>query len=323
MKAAVYYKTGLPDVLQYEDVPDPVCAPDGVMIEVEAISIEGGDVGNRARGEMPKVPHIVGYQCGGTILEVGANVRDRMAGDRVVAIMMHGSHAERAAVPASFTFAVPEGLAVEVAACVPIPFGTADDCLFEFGRLQKGETVLIQAGASGVGIAAVQLAKRAGATVIATAGSDEKLERLRDEFGIDHGVNYRAVRFVDAVREITKGRGCELVVDSVGGATLQGSLDCLGYRGRCITVGDASREGKRIDVGSLSAGNRSLTGVFLGAETVFGAARVRPMIEGHLRDVASGALRVAIDRRFPLADAAAAHAHIESRNAFGRVVMIP
>jgi len=323
MKAAVYYKTGLPDVLRYEEVPDPACAPDGVVIEVEAISIEGGDVGNRARGEMPKVPHIVGYQCGGTILEVGANVRDRMAGGRVVAIMMHGSHAERAAVAANFTFAVPEGLAVEVAACVPIPFGTADDCLFEFGRLQKGETVLIQAGASGVGIAAVQLAKRAGATVIATAGSDEKLERLRDEFGVDHGVNYRAVRFVDAVREITKGRGCELVVDSVGGATLQGSLDCLGYRGRCITVGDTSRGGKQIDVASLAAGNRSLTGVFLGAETVFGAARVRPMIEGHLRDVASGALRVVIDRRFPLADAAAAHAHIESRNAFGRVVMIP
>ena len=323
MKAADYYKTGLPDVLQYEDVPDPVCAPDGVVIAVEAISIEGGDVGNRARGEMPKVPHIVGYQCGGTVLEVGANVRDRRVGDRVVAIMMHGSHAERAAVPASFTFAVPEGLAVEVAACVPIPFGTADDCLFEFGRLQKGETVLIQAGASGVGIAAVQLAKRAGATVIATAGSDEKLERLRDEFGIDHGVNYRAVRFVDAVREITKGRGCELVVDSVGGATLQSSLDCLGYRGRCITVGDTSRGGKQIDVTSLAAGNRSLTGVFLGAETVFGATRVRPMIEGHLRDVASGVLRVVIDRRFSLAAAAAAHAYIEGRSAFGRVVMIP
>jgi len=159
--------------------------------------------------------------------------------------------------------------------------------------------------------------------VIATAGSDEKLGRLQAEFGLDHGINYRAVRFVDAVREITKGRGCELVVDSVGGATLQGSLDCLGYRGRCITVGDSSRGGKQIDVASLAAGNRSLTGVFLGAETVFGAARVRPMIEGHLRDVASGALRVVIDRRFPLSEAAAAHAHIESRNAFGRVVMIP
>ena len=323
MKAAVYYKTGPPDVLRYEEVPDPKCAPDGVLVQVEAISIEGGDVGNRARGEMAKVPHIVGYQCGGTIREVGANVRDRKVGERVVAMMMHGSHAELVAVPAGFTFGVPDGLAVEVAACVPIAFGTADDCLFEFGRLTAGETVLIQAGAGGVGLAAIQLARRAGATVIATAGSDEKLARLRDEFGLDHGINYRATSFVDAVREITKGRGCELVVDSVGGATLQGSLDCLGYRGRCITVGDASRGGRQIDVGSLSAGNRSLTGVFLGAETVFGAQRVRPMIEGHLRDVANGSLRVVIDRRFALADAAEAHAHVESRNAFGRVVMIP
>ena len=323
MKAAVYYKTGLPEVLQYEDVPDPRCAPAGVLIRVEAISIEGGDVGNRARGEMPKVPHIVGYQCAGTIVEVGTSVRDRKVGERVVAIMMHGSHAELAAMAAGFTFAVPEGLAVEVAACVPIPFGTADDCLFEFGRLQKGETVLIQAGAGGVGLAAIQLAKRAGATVIATASNENKLARLRDEFGLDYGIDYHARKFFDAVQEITQGRGCNLVVDSVGGATLQGSLECLAYRGRCITVGNASRDDTRPDLRSLAAGNRSLTGVFFGAEMAFNQARMRPMIERHLRDVAAGALRVVIDRRFRLSEAAAAHAHIESRNAFGRVVMIP
>jgi NADPH2:quinone reductase len=323
MRAAVYYKTGAPDVLQYEDAPDPRCAPDGVVIEIEAISIEGGDVGNRARGEMPKVPHIVGYQCGGTIREIGAEVRDRKIGDRVVAMMMHGSHAELAAVAAGFTFAIPDGLATDIAACVPIPFGTADDCLFEFGHLKQGETVLIQAGASGVGLAAIQLAKRAGATVIATAGSAEKIARLRDEFGLDHGIDYRATSFVDAVKEITHSRGCDLVVDSVGGATLQASLACLGYRGRCITVGDSSRGGKQLELSSLSAGNRSLTGVFLGAEAFFQHARVHAMIDAHLRDVASGALRVVIDRRFPLADAAVAHAHIESRNAFGRVVMTP
>lgn len=323
MKAAVYYKTGTPDVLQYEEVPDAKCAPDGVLIQVEAISIEGGDVGNRARGEMPKVPHIVGYQCGGTIREVGANVRDRKVGERVVAIMMHGSHAELAAVPAGFTFQIPEGLATDVAACVPIPFGTADDCLFEFGHLKKGETVLIQASAGGVGLAAIQLAKRAGAIVLGTASSERKLARLRSEFGLDHGIDYRARKFFDAVQEITKGRGCDLVVDSVGGATLQWSIECLAYRGRCITVGNASRDDTRPDLRFLSAGNRSLTGVFLGAEVAFNQARVRPMIEGHLRDVANGSLRVVIDKRFKLSDAAEAHAHIESRNAFGRVVMIP
>jgi NADPH2:quinone reductase len=323
MKAAVYYKTGPPDVLRYEDVPDPKCAPDGVVIEVEAISIEGGDVGNRARGEMPRVPHVVGYQCAGRVREVGPAVRDRRVGDPVVTMMLNGSHAERVAVPAGFTWPVPDGLALEQAACVPIPFGTADDCLFEFGHLRAGETVLIQAGASGVGLAAIQLAKRAGATVIATAGSDAKLARLRDEFGLDHGVNYRERSFVDAVRELTGGKGCELVVDSVGGSVLQGSLDCLAYRGRAISVGDASRGGKSVDIAPLAGGNRSLTGVFLGAEAFFQRARVYPMIEHHLHDVAAGKLRVVIDRRFPLAEAAAAHAFVESRAAFGRVLLVP
>jgi NADPH2:quinone reductase len=183
--------------------------------------------------------------------------------------------------------------------------------------------VLIQAGASGVGLAAIQLAKRAGAVVLATAGSDAKLARLRDELGLDHGVNYREQDFVAAVRERTGGRGCDLVVDSVGGATLQKSLECLAYRGRCITVGDASREGKQLDVASLSAGNRSLTGVFLGAEAFFARERVHDVIARHLADVAAGRLRVFVDRRFPLAEAAAAHAYGESRAAFGRIVLVP
>lgn len=323
MKAAVMHRTGPPDVLVYEDVPEPACAPDGVVIDVAAISIEGGDLGHRARGAMTRFPHVVGYQCAGTVREAGADVRDRRPGQRVVAMMLHGSHAERVAVPAAFTWPLPDGADLEAAATVPIPFGTADDCLFEFGRLRIGETVLVQGGAGGVGLAAIQLAKRAGAVVIATAGSDAKLARLRAELGLDHGVNHRETDVVAAVREITGGRGCDLVVDPVGGATLQRSLDCLGYRGRCITVGDASREGRQLDVASLSAGNRSLTGVFLGAEALFARERVHGMIARHLADVAAGRLRVFVDRRFPLREAAAAHAYCESRAAFGRVLLVP
>lgn len=120
MKAAVYYRTGAPDVLRYEDVPDPVCAPDGVVIDVAAISIEGGDVGNRARGLMATTPHVVGYQCAGTVREVGPAVTERRVGDRVVAMMLHGSHAERVAVPSAFTWPVPAGASLEEIACVPI-----------------------------------------------------------------------------------------------------------------------------------------------------------------------------------------------------------
>ena len=320
MKAAVYYETGPPDVFRYEDVPDPEAFPGGVVIDVEAISIEGGDTLNRSGGEMTSKPHIVGYQCAGTIREVGEGVEDRHVGQKVVATMTSGSHAERVAVPALITWPIPEGADVVAAACVPVAFGTADECLFEFGHLQTGETVLIQAGAGGVGLAAIQLAKRAGATVLATASSDDKLERLR-EFGLDHGINYSRSGWVDAARAATDGRGVDLVVDSVAGKVLAGSIQCLAYRGRCITVGRAGRDPTPLDVSVLMMGNNSLTGVFLGAEMV--NERTREMIGRHVADVATGALRVVVDSTFPLADAAAAHAYIESRQAFGRVVLIP
>ncbi|HLK41884.1 MAG TPA: zinc-binding alcohol dehydrogenase family protein [Thermoleophilia bacterium] len=321
MKAAVYHRTGPPEVLQYEDVPDPVVRPGGVLIRVEAVSIEGGDVLNRAGGELSGDPHIVGYQCAGTIVAVGdGDVAGFEAGQRAVAVMANGSHAELVSVPARAAWPIPDGADLLEAACVPVAFGTADDCLFEFGHLRAGETVLIQAGAGGVGLAAIQLAKRAGATVLATASSREKLDRLT-EFGLDHGINYRDSDFAVEARALTGGRGVDLVVDSVGGTTLEGSLRSLAYRGRAITVGNAGREHRPIDISGLMIGNQSLTGVFLGAEIA--TDRVHDMIGRHLDDVAAGRLRVVIDRTFPLADAAAAHAFLESRQAFGRVVLVP
>jgi NADPH2:quinone reductase len=319
MKAAVYYETGPPSVFRYEDVPDPVCGPGDVLVDVEAVSIEGGDTLNRAGGEMASVPHIVGYQCAGTIAEVGSDVTDRQPGQRVVCTMLWGSHAERVAVPPLATWVVPERLDIVEAACVPVAFATADDCLFEFGRLQPGETVLIQAGAGGVGLAAIQLAKRAGATVLATASSDDKLERLK-EFGLDHGINYRTSDFPSVARELTGGVGVSLVVDSVG-STLTGSVQALAYRGRVTLVGSAGRDPQPFDAGLLMMGNQTLTGVFLGAEIA--TPRVQAMIDRLLDAVARGDLRVVVDRTFPLADAAGAHAYVESRQAFGRVVLVP
>lgn len=317
MKAAVYSENGPPEVLTYMDVPDPVVGPGDVLVEVKAVSIEGGDTGNRARGDLFSVPHVVGYQCAGIVAEVGDEVDDRAVGDEVVVIMMAGSHAELVAVGAAQTWVVPDGLDLVRAACVPVPFGTADDCLFEFGRLAPEETVLIQAGGGGVGIAAVQLAKKVGAT----ASADWKLERL-GPLGLDHGINYREGDFVAEARRLTDGRGVDLVVDSVGD-TLPGSIAALAYRGRAITVGDASRERAPIDVSVLMAGNQSLTGVFLGAEAVLDPGRVHPMIARHLASIAAGELEVVVDSEFPLADAVEAHRRAESREAFGRVVMIP
>jgi NADPH2:quinone reductase len=322
MKAAVYYETGGPEVFRYEEVPDPACHPRGVVIDVRAVSIEGGDVLHRAGGEMPAKPHIVGYQCAGVIREAGSEVTDRRVGERVVAVMGHGSHAERVGVPAEATWSIPDGLDLERAACVPVPFGTADDCLFEFGHLREGESVLVHAGGGGVGMAAVQLAKRAGATVLTTASSDEKLDRLKG-LGVDHGINYRETDFVAAGHRLTNGRGVDLGVDSIGGKTLEGSIQAAAYRGRIVSVGSAGRDAHRPELRLLAPGNKSLTGVFLGAELLLHADRVHPMIARHLAALASGDLKVIVDRTFPLSEAAAAHAHIESRQAFGRVLLVP
>ena len=322
MKAAVYYETGAPSVFKYEEVPEPALQPKGVLVDVKAIAIEGGDVLNRAGGGMTSTPHIVGYNCAGVVREVGAEVTDRKPGDRVTMLMASGSHAAVVSVPATSTFIVPDGCSIEHAACVPVSWGTADDCLFEFGRLQKGETVLVQAGTSGVGIACVQLAHRAGATVIATSSSDDKLERLK-AYGMDIGVNYRSGDFVEAVRKATNGQGVNLVVDSVGGKTLEGSIMCFGYRGRVITVGNVSRSEAGINIGGLSGTNGSITGVFFGLETFRSSARVVPMMDGLLRDIAKGELKVVVDRTYPLSEAAAAHEYIESRAALGRVVLVP
>ena len=320
MKAAVYYENGDPSVLKYEDVPDPVCHPGGVVIRVEAVSIEGGDTLNRWRGPLVTHPHIVGSQAAGTIIEVGEQVTHLKVGQRVATSSAFGSHAELRSVPARVCWTIPDGFDVKLAAPIPVTFGTADDCLFEFGRLKAGETVLVQAGASGVGLAAIQLAKRAGATVLATASSDERLERLK-AYGLDHGINYRTENVVEAVQRLTNGSGVNLVVDPVGGATLPSSLGALGYRGRISLVGNAGREPMTVDVSSLMGGNRSLSGVFLGAE--IGTDRVHDNIQRLIDEAAKGAFQVVIDRTFPLSEAAAAHAYIESRQAVGRVLLIP
>lgn len=322
MRAAVIYENGGPGVLRSEEVPEPEC-PDGcVIVDAEAISIEGGDLLARAVGQLPAVPHVVGYLSAGTVSEVAVGVQDRAVGDRVVALNAAGSHAARRAVPAAMTWSIPAGLGAARAACVPVAFGTAYECLFTAGGLAEGQTVLIHAGAGGVGMAAIQLAKGAGATVISTASSDEKLERLK-ALGLDHGINYARESFVERTRELTGSQGVQVVLDSIGGQNLADSVGVLAYRGTLVSVGVAARKGSAIEAQSLWAQNNALRGVYLGGAILSEYARIHPMIGEMLERVASGELRVEIDRTFPLAEAAAAHEYVESRQAFGRVVMTP
>jgi NADPH2:quinone reductase len=158
--------------------------------------------------------------------------------------------------------------------------------------------------------------------VLATASSAERLGRLA-ELGLDHGIDYVSSDFVEEVRSLTDGRGADVIVDSVGGSNLQRSLLCLAYRGRCVTFGDAGREmPSTLDISTMRANNQTLVGYFLGAELFLGT-RAHAMIASHLDDIAAGQLQVVIDRRFALEEAGEAHAYIESRQAFGRVLLVP
>ena len=322
MKAAVYYEIGGPEVFRYEEVPEPALRPGGLLIDVAAVGVQGGDLLHRQGGVLATTPHIVGYQASGVVREIGDGVEDFHVGQPVVASMGYGSHAEVVSVSTRSTWAVPDGLSLEAAAGVPIEYGTADDCLFEFGHLRAGESVLIQAGAGGVGLAAIQLAKAAGATVLATASSDDRLSRLH-EHGMDHGINYATMDVAAEVLRLTDGRGVDLVVDPVGGRTLEASIAALAYRGRISWVGQAGRDEAPPVVWPIMQKNGSLTGVFLGVEMARNPQRTHPMIDALLRRAASGELQVVIDRTFPLAEAAEAHRYIESRRAFGRVLLVP
>ena len=283
MKAAVIYENGGPDVLRYEDVPDPEC-PDGcVLIDVEAISVEGGDLLHRA-GSPPPV--------GPARRRLPRRRHDRRGRRRRRATARRRSRRDASMRPARTPPSGPSprcrrgrsptGSTRRRAACVPVAVGTAQECLFTAGHLKAGQTVLIQAGAGGVGMAAIQLAKQAGATVIATASSDEKLERLK-EFGLDHGINYATENFAERTRELTDGRGADVILDSIGGQTLEGRH----RRARLPrNAGQRRRDGPRrleVEASDLWAQNNTLRGVFLGGALLTEYPRVHSLIADLLR----------------------------------------
>ncbi len=318
MKAAVYDKPGPPTVLRYADVPDPVYGPDDVLIAVEAISIEGGDLINR-RSTSQRPSWIVGYAAAGTIVAIGENVTDRSIGQKVTAFDMQGSHADLWAVSASRTWLMPDGVDMSQAAGLPISFGTARHCVITKGRLNEGETVLIQAAAGGVGLAAVQIARQAGATVIAVAGGRERQRRLK-ELGASYVIDRLDQDVVEEARTLTNGKGVDLVIDPVG-TTLPASLRALAAEGRLVFVGNAGGGGLEVDLWPAMQNNQTLHGVFMGS--LFERPAVYETVDELLVDTAQGRLEVVVDKVFPLREASSAHEYAETARPLGRVVMRP
>jgi NADPH:quinone reductase len=323
VKAAVYDRVGGPEVLRLEEVSDPQVRRGGLLIEVRAIGLQGGDLINRREGQLATVPHVVGYQASGVVREVGEGVEGFTAGQRVATMMMHGSHAELASVPARKAWAIPDTVTFEAAAAIPVEFGTADDCLFEFGHLAPGETVLVQAGSGGVGASAIQLAKAAGATVISTAEDDGRLARL-GEYGMDHGIDYLTKDVPAEVMRLTDGRGADLVIDPIGGRALEGSIAALAYRGRISWFGNAGQDRNQPNLWPLMEKNGQINVLFFAMEQSRQPDRTYALIARIIERAGAGELRPVVDdQMFSLADAAEAHRYAETGKALGRVVIRP
>jgi len=320
MRAVVYRENGGPVVLSYEEVADPVAEEGQVVIRVEAISIEGADL-LRRRG-MPPVPNprIEGYTAAGTVIAVGQGVTQWAVGDRVVTFGENGSHAELRAVDAHMVRRVPDGLGMAEAAAALIGFGTAADAVLRLGRLEAGETVLVQGAAGGVGLCAVQLAHRAGARVIGTGSSAASLERLRP-FGLDEGLTTVEGPVAERVKALTNGRGADLLIDTIGGPGLQDGVNALADGGRAIMVGRIAKGEHTVDAYDLLIHRKSLTGCMFGP--ILEDPKVGRLADDVLARVATGELTSVIDEQFPLSRAADAHRRAEERGRIGRVVMIP
>jgi NADPH:quinone reductase-like Zn-dependent oxidoreductase len=319
MKAAVYDHPGPPDVLNYREVPDPKVGPGDVLIAIDAISIEGADLINRRSTPPSSSSWIVGYAASGRVVAVGVDVADRKVGDRVTAFDMQGSHAELWAVPATRTWLLPSGVDAASAAALPISFGTAHHCLFARGSLLRHETVLIQGAAGGVGLAAVQLAAKAGATVFAVSSGEKRLEKI-SSLGADHVIDRSSQDLVEAVQDITKGNGVDLVIDPVG-ATLPSSLAVLSPESRLVFVGNAGGGNLSVDLWPTMQSNQTLHGVFMGP--LFERPRIRSTVDALLVALESREIEVRIERAFPLSEARAAHDFAERAKPLGRVIMEP
>lgn len=322
MRAVICSQHGLPADLTVGEMPDPVLAPGDVRIAVRACGVNYPDVlmiAGRYQVQ-PDLPFVPGAEISGEIVEVGTDVRGLAVGMRVLALVGHGGMAEQACVPASRVIPVPDSMSDEVAAGFLLTYCTSCHALKQRAALQAGETLLVLGAAGGVGLTAVELGRLAGATVIAAASTDAKLELARS-YGAEHGINYSTESLRDRVRELTGGKGADVIYDPVGGPLFDQCLRSVAWNGRILVIGFASGEIQQIPANLPLLKGASVVGVFWGRFTEMEpeaqAANTRELLE----HVAAGRLRPHISAEFPLGDGASALAMLAERRATGKVIV--
>jgi NADPH:quinone reductase len=313
---------GGPEVLRLAEAADPSAGPGQIAVRVEAAGLNFIDVYQRTGLYPNPLPFVPGQEGAGVVTAVGPGVTALHEGDRVVWTGILGSYAEQVLLPAERAVAVPPGLATATAAAVMLQGLTAHYLCTSTYPLKKGDTCLVHAAAGGVGLLLVQMAKRRGARVIGTVGTEAKAALAR-EAGADEVVLYEREDFLEAVKRLTGGRGVDVVYDSVGKSTAEKSLDCLVPRGMMVFFGNASGPVPPIDPLVLSRkGSLFLTRPILGHH-IADRASLEARAADVLGDAAAGRLRVRIDRTWPLAEAAEAHRALEARQTSGKVLLIP
>ena len=321
MKAVRLNEFGGVDVLKVEDVPEPTPRPHHVLIKVDSAGVNYADILRRGGNYPgPGLPSSMGLEAAGTVMEVGSDVTEISVGQKVMG-MGPGGQAEYVAINGNLVFPYPDSLDPVVAGGMPIVFLTSYHILKSRGNMQSGDTVLVQAGASGVGTVLIQLAKAWGAKVIATASTQDKLD-LCKSLGADITINYTETDFEEVVNEETGGNGVELVAECVGGETLEKSVRCVASYGRLVSYGNASQTPANIPASDFTTANRSIIGFSIGRSPVGsldhkGAmAELFPLIE-------QGKAKLIVDQILPLSDVAKAHEHLASRGARGKVILTP
>ena len=323
MQAVVVDRPGDESTLRLAEVPAPVPGPGELLIDVAATAVNRADLLQR-RGLYPPppgAPEILGLECAGVVAGLGPGVTGWRPGDRVMALLAGGGYAARVAVPAACALPVPERLSLAEAAAVHEVFLTVTLSVFRLGGLARGGALLVHGGGSGVGTAAIQMAKTVGATVVVTAGSEEKCRRCL-VLGADRAVDYRTGDFVAAAREATGGRGVDVVLDPVGGPYLERNLAALATGGRLVVIATMGGARAELDLAAVLRRHLSVIGTTLRARPLEEkAALVADFTARFLPLLADGRLRPVVDRVLPISEVAEAHRVVAASEHFGKVVL--
>lgn len=323
MRAVIATEPGEVDVLEVIERPDLTPGPGELLVRVAATAVNRADILQR-RGLYPPpkgASDVLGLEASGSVEAVGEGVEGWAEGDGVCAVLPGGGYAEQVVVPASVAMPLPPGVDAVSAGAVPEVFATAHDNVFLRARLSAGETLLVHGGASGVGTATLQLAKRAGCRVLVTAGSQERVDACV-ALGADDGVVYRDNDWSQRALELTDGRGADVILDVVGGPYLRPNLACLATEGRLVVIGLMGGAKAELNLGTVLVKRAAVMGSTLRARTV---EERKPLMDSLVADVwpgfADGSLRPVIDRVLPLDQVAEAHAALESGGVVGKIVL--